>query len=213
MNRKKLKILIILVVLVLVIYLMSGSIVKFITYLKDEQMINSVITGFCTIISAVIAIIGVHFTINNNQKLKNKELLNSLDQKSEWRKELMNIASQTFMTTDDLYRVLASLRFQPHKDTESKEDFKFMTKKIYGDLNDMLNEKYNSKIKQKLSEKSCFKNKDYTIYLEYKDTEIIRLYTKYLLKHHWETNIDEAKWLKDQEEVIKEVKKLREEIF
>ena len=108
MNRKKLKILIILLVLVLVIYLMSGSIVKFITYLKDEQMINSVITGFCTIISAVIAIIGVHFTINNNQKLKNKELLNSLDQKSEWRKELMNIASQTFMTTDDLYRVLAT---------------------------------------------------------------------------------------------------------
>ena len=35
----------------------------------------------------------------------------------------------------------------------------------------------------------------------------------WLLKHHWETNIDEAKWLKDQEEVIKEVKKLREEIF
>ena len=118
MNRKKLKILIILLVLVLVIYLMSGSIVKFITYLKDEHMINSVITGFCTIISAVIAIIGVHFTINNNQKLKNKELLNSLDQKSEWRKELMNIAAKPVMQLEDVYRILASLRFLPKSKVE-----------------------------------------------------------------------------------------------
>ena len=146
MNRKKLKILIILLVLVLVIYLMSGSIVKFITYLKDEHMINSVITGFCTIISAVIAIIGVHFTINNNQKLKNKELLNSLDQKSEWRKKLMNITAKPVMNLEDVHRVLASLRFLPKNRIEIKnsnqEDFDEISNYIYTKLNDKINTFY-----------------------------------------------------------------------
>lgn len=87
-----------------------------------------------------------------------------------------------------------------------------MTKKIYKELNEMLDTKYNRKIKQKLSEKPCFKSKDYTIYIEYIDSKIIRLYTKYLLKHHWEINIDENIWLKNQKEVIEEVKELRNNI-
>ena len=63
----------------------------------------------------------------------------------------MNIASKTFMTTDDIYRVLASLRYQPHNVEIDKCDFKSMTKKIYEELNEMLDTKYNRKIKQKLS--------------------------------------------------------------
>ena len=50
------------------------------------------------------------------------------------------------------------------------------------------------------------------IILSYEHTQIIRLYTKYLLKHHWEINIDENIWLKDQKEVIEEVKELRNKI-
>lgn len=188
-----------------------------------HEFISLIVKGCFGLMSALIAVWGVSNTIISNQELKNRELLknqelknqellNDLDQKSEWRKELMNIASQTFMTTDDLYRVLASLRFQPHNDTLDKDDFKSMTKKIYDELNDMLDKKYNSQIKQKLTESSCFKNKDKIIYIEYKDSEIIRLYTKYLLKHHWEINIDETKWLKDQEQVIKEVENLRRKL-
>lgn len=177
-----------------------------------HEFISLIVKGGFSLMSAFIAVWGVSNTIISNQELKNRELLNDLDQKSEWRKELMNIASQTFMTTDDLYRVLASLRFQPHNDTVDKDDFKSMTKKIYDELNDMLDKKYNSQIKQKLSKSSCFKNKDQIIYIEYEDSEIIRLYTKYLLKHHWEINIDETKWLKDQEQVIKEVEKLRRKL-
>lgn len=124
----------------------------------------------------------------------------------------MNVASKTFMTTDDIYRVLASLRYQPHNVESDGCDFKSMTKKIYKELNEMLDTKYNRKIKQKLSEKPCFKSKDYTIYIEYIDSKIIRLYTKYLLKHHWEINIDENIWLKNQKEVIEEVKELRNNI-
>lgn len=76
-------------------------------------IIAAMITGGATIISAFFAIWGVRRTINSNQNLKNKELLNSLDQKSEWRKELMNIAAKPSISTKDVYRVLASLRFLP----------------------------------------------------------------------------------------------------
>ena len=52
--------------------------------------------------------------------LKIKELLNELDQKSEWRKELMNIAAKPVMNLEDVYRVLASLRFLPKNRIEIK---------------------------------------------------------------------------------------------
>ena len=165
------------------------DLLKIVTTLLDAEILAAFITGVCTIVGAVIAVQGVRKTI-----------------------ELMNVASKTFMTTDDIYRVLASLRYQPHNVESDGCDFKSMTKKIYKELNEMLDTKYNRKIKQKLSEKPCFKSKDYTIYIEYIDSKIIRLYTKYLLKHHWEINIDENIWLKNQKEVIEEVKELRNNI-
>ena len=87
-------------------------------------IIAALITAAATIVSAWIAIRGVRRTINSNQELKNQELLNSLDQKSEWRKELMNIASKTFLTTDDIYRVLASLRYLPKRPIEMERENK-----------------------------------------------------------------------------------------
>ena len=53
-------------------------------------------------------------------KIKNQELLNELDQKSEWRKELMNIAKPV-MQLEDVYRILASLRFYLKAKTKLKE--------------------------------------------------------------------------------------------
>lgn len=218
MNRKKLKILIILLVLVLVIYLMSGSIVKFITYLKDAHMINSVITGFCTIISAVIAIIGVHFTINNNQKLKNKELLNSLDQKSEWRKKLMNIAAKPVMNLEDVHRVLASLRFLPKNRIEIKnsnqEDFDEISNYIYTKLNDKINTFY---IDNKINLDKSLEGNFYDYRFNIRNSEEIRQYIKFLLKHHWEYNQNEeekrsfmAKEKKEFEKVKKQIDKIND---
>ncbi|MDS3947465.1 hypothetical protein [Staphylococcus epidermidis] len=206
--------------------IMDLIIAVFIIFLLIVGFYNNnydIFVGLCTLFTGILAIIGVCFTIFNSQslknkelleeeKLKNRELLNELDQKSEWRKELMNIASKTFMTTDDIYRVLASLRYQPHNVGIDECDFKSMTKKIYEELNEMLDTKYNRKIKQKLSKKTCLRSKDYIVYIEYEDSEIIRLYTKYLLKHHWEINIDETEWLKNQGKVIKEVEELRDKI-
>ncbi|MGD3155963.1 hypothetical protein ACMG5R_10805 [Staphylococcus warneri] len=211
MNNVKDKLESILVIVIIIAFVVI--LLAFFAY--KMSVLGNYIAGLFTLLAAIIAVFGVNRTIRSNQELKNKELLKDLDEKSEWRKELMNLASKTFMTTDDIYRVLASLRFKPHEDKDIKgsDNFKYMTKEIYENLNDMLDKKYNSKIKQKISGKSCFKSEDYTIYLEYKDSEIIRLYTKYLLKHHWETNIDEVEWKNGkQQNVIKKVKELRDEI-
>lgn len=42
---------------------------------------------------ALLAIIGVYFTIKYNREAKRKELLDNLDSKSEWRKQLYDVAS------------------------------------------------------------------------------------------------------------------------
>lgn len=181
------------------------------------SIMKSIFTGVFTVLGATIAVFGVRETINSNQELKNKELLNDLDQKSEWRKELMNVASKTFLTTDDIYRVLASLRFVPKvtsNNKKEKDDFDHMTREIYDELNKLLRVKYGFKIKQKISSlKGSQKDEKLYIYLKYEDCEIVRLYTKYLLKHHWEININKEKWeKKDQQKVIKKVRSMRNDL-
>ena len=178
------------------------------------SFIKSFLTGLFTVLGAMIAVSGVRATIYSNQNLKNKELLNDLDQKSEWRKELMNVASKTFLTTDDIYRVLASLRFQPHTYIEGQDNFDYMTKEIYNELNKMLRIKYNFKIEQVISRlRRSQQDEKVCIYLKYEDCEIVRLYTKYLLKHHWEININKEKWeKKDQQKVIEEVRSMRNDL-
>lgn len=211
-----LKILVALVILILIICLLSGNIVKGITYLKKEHVLNSVITGACTVISAVIAIIGVHFTINNSRKLKNQELLNELDQKSEWRKELMNIAAKPVIQLEDVYRILASLRFLPKSEDEIKESnqpkFDEISNYIYKHLNEMLNDTL-----KKVETKNTLNEKGIKIQMSIKESEEIRLYTKFLLKHHWEYNKGEEdkekfkkKELNEFRKVIKEIKRLNE---
>lgn len=87
-------------------------------YIGFNKGKNDVFVGLCTLFTGILAITGVCFTIFNSQRLKNKELLNELDQKSEWRKELMNIAAKPVMQLEDVYRILASLRFLPKSENE-----------------------------------------------------------------------------------------------
>ncbi|MGW9778625.1 hypothetical protein [Staphylococcus hominis] len=196
------------IVVVVVIFLV---IVGFCIGFNNDN--NDVFVGFCTLFTGILAIIGVCFTIFNNQRIKNKELLNDLDQKSEWRKELMQVASKTFLTTNDIYRVLASLRFQPHTDIKGKDNFDYMTREIYNELNKILRIKYDFKIEQAISNLRRSQTEEVYIYLKYEDCEIVRLYTKYLLKHHWEINIDKTSWENDeQKKVIKDVKAKRKNI-
>ncbi|MCG2338468.1 hypothetical protein K4O81_02945 [Staphylococcus epidermidis] len=174
-------------------------------------IIAALITAAATIVSAWIAIRGVRRTINSNQELKNQELLNSLDQKSEWRKELMNIASKTFLTTDDIYRVLASLRYLPKRPIEMGKEmenktFNTISNYIYFRLKEILID-----ISEKIEfEKSGDSSKEkLTVYLNSKYTEEIRLYILFLLKHHWEYNkskTDKQNFKKIEENEFEKVK-------
>ena len=174
------------------------------TVTSDE--IKILLTSGATFASAFTALIGVIFTINNNQNLKNKELLNSLDQKSEWRKELMNIAAKPVMQLEDVYRILASLRFLPKDEEEIKKskqkEFDEISKEIYCEL---------IKMTDCLKTKVRFDNKinleEYKFSIE--NSEIIRQYAKFLLKHHWEFNQSEKEKKKFMEKEKKEFEKVK----
>ena len=208
--------------------------------LYNFDVLGNYIEGIFTLLGAYIAVRGVEKTINSNkelknrellknQELKNQELLNSLDQKSEWRKELMNIAAKPVIQLEDVYRILASLRFLPKdegeiegekskqpkeqsnkeeqvkKDKADREDgsnqkeFDVISNFIYKELNMILNKFLLGSITKKTYTKEFL-----DIPLSIKNSEEIRLYTKFLLKHHWEYNQGE----KDKKKFKKNLKKL-----
>lgn len=175
------------------------------------QYWGDIITSSGTVIGAIIATIGVVITIINNQYLKNKELLNSLDQKSEWRKELMNIAAKPVMELEDIFRILASLRFLPKDEKEIEESdqpkFDEISNYIYKHLNEMLNDTL-----KEVETKNTLNDKGIKIQMSIKESEEIRLYTKFLLKHHWEYNKRKKDKKKFKKKELEEFKKVINEI-
>lgn len=206
---------------------------------------DDVFVGLCTLYTGILAITGVCFTIYFNQKnkdkelyeaqkLKNQELLNELDQKSEWRKELMNIAAKPVMQLEDVYRILASLRFLPknkveiegeeseqqeeqsteeqEEQSENQKEFDVISNYIYKKLNTILNSSLdNFSVDETLTDEAL--KRPFSI----RKSEEIRLYTKFLLKHHWEYNKGEKdkkkfkkKEISEFTNVLKEIERLNE---
>ncbi|RIO48198.1 hypothetical protein BUZ55_10160 [Staphylococcus hominis] len=189
-------------------------------YIGFNENKNDVFVGLCTLFTGILAITGVCFTIYFNQKikdkelyeaqkLKNQELLNDLDQKSEWRKELMNIAAKPVMQLEDVFRILASLRFLPKSEDEVKQseqkDFDEISNYIYEKLIEKISDFYfNNKINiNKTIEKETLEKEISCYSFNILDSEEIRQYVKFLLKHHWEYNQSE----KDKEDFIKKERK------
>lgn len=191
-------------------------------FLENNEVVQIFFTGSCTVGAALIAVWGVSNTINSNkelkneellknQELKNQELLNSLDQKSEWRKELMNIAAKPVMELEDIFRILASLRFLPKDEKEIKESdqpkFDEISNYIYKRLNEMLNDTL-----KKVKTKNTLSDKGIKIKMSIKESEEIRLYTKFLLKHHWEYNQSEKDRNDFKEKEMTEFFKVMDEV-
>lgn len=226
---------------------------------NTSEFISLLINGGFGLISALIAVWGVSNTIISNQELKNRELLknqelknqellNELDQKSEWRKELMNIAAKPVMQLEDVYRILASLRFLPKDEEEiegeeieqqeeqestneqqeeqsneegkkvrkgtdnrkggsDQKEFDVISNFIYKELNMILN-----KFLLGSSTKKTYTKEFLDIPLSIKNSEEIRLYTKFLLKHHWEYNQGEKDKEKFKKKELGEFRKVMEEI-
>lgn len=78
------------------------------------------------VISILVAIMSALLTFY----LANRLTLNdSMDSKSGWRKELMDIASKEKITLADIYRIRASVRYYPHQ-TPTRLSFRWMTNLI-----------------------------------------------------------------------------------
>lgn len=162
---------------------------------------NDYFSGVATVLAALLAVLGVYRTVKSSNDNKRKELLDNLDSKSEWRKQLYNVASKTFIDTDDVFRVLASLRYFPHeefKDDESNDERYFIeaTQTIYSDLYSII-EKHKGEINDNIKNSKCDDIKVPILFFE--ESEKVRVYTKYLLKHHWEYNNDKKAFIPDKE--------------
>ncbi|MCJ1748916.1 hypothetical protein MT416_06305 [Mammaliicoccus sciuri] len=175
---------------------------------KSNYYSNDYFTGIATIVAALIAVIGVSNTIKSSDENKRKELLDNLDSKSEWRKQLYNVASKTFIDTDDVYRVLASLRYFPHEEVDNKKSkrnsddeyvFKQATRAIYKDLYSIINT-HMEEIDKIINNEKCEDVK--APILSFKESEKVRVYTKYLLKHHWEYYNDKKDFAPEKEEIV-----------
>lgn len=129
------------------------------------------------VVSAIVAL------LNNRRTLQD-----SLDTKSGWRKEIFNVASNTYITTDHVYLLLAALRYEPHQvwgeNTNSEpRDFSEMTSYIHYKLKAITKRYQCSSCKENNGSK---KKGMKPHILDEIDSEIVRMIAKYLLKHHWE---------------------------
>lgn len=184
-----------------------------------RYVLPALITLLGVYMTASIAIFNVNKTLKSNEENsyatvkasyenKERDLLDNLDSKSEWRKQLYDVASKTFLTTDDVYRVLASLRYLPKSSESDKfSSFSRPTREIYNEMYSVL-DNYKENINSATNNAINGIDKTPIVFLSFEYSEKVRLYTKYLLKHHWEYNNyqEKNKFMKNEDEIFNEVK-------
>lgn len=134
-----------------------------------------------SVISILVAIMSALLTFY----LANRLTLNdSMDSKSGWRKELMDIASKDEITLADIYRIRASVRYYPHlKPTQLS--FRWMTNLIIKLCNEYLVGIYKDK-RVRSYERENGNNSLSKVTISPENDEIVRIICRYLLKYHWE---------------------------
>ena len=126
--------------------------------------------------------------------VSNRDLSDSLDSKSEWRKKLFEVASTYELTLDHAQTVRATLRFLPQEKAVEKYSFAWFSNIMIKHLDDyILSGLYQEEESCKISRRRKFRNillidvKDNGIKtLGAFDTKIVRLFAMFLLKYHYE---------------------------
>ena len=114
---------------------------------------------------------------------KSRELQDSLDARSNWRINLVNIASKELINLDDIYRIRASLRNVKHNPLELDfYSFDFMTNVMINICDSMIKKYDINHVRPRIEETSLKK----TYIIDKNDCEIIRICCRFLLKHQWE---------------------------
>lgn len=138
-------------------------------------------------IVTVLIAIKVTKVMNDENTKRTNEMTNQnrIDGASDWRKELMDIASKEVISKDDIYRIRASLRFKA-KYTEdefqnklhSNEPF-FSTDEEFDYMSAHISNVCDFLVKEPIY-----------IIINEKNQDNLRAYTRYLLKSHWEFYIN-----------------------
>ena len=134
-----------------------------------------------SVISILVAIMSALLTFY----LANRLTLNdSMDSKSGWCKELMDIASKDEITLADIYRIRASVWYYPHlKPTQLS--FRWMTNLIIKLCDKYLVGIYKDK-RVRSYERENGNNSLSKVTISPENDEIVRIICRYLLKYHWE---------------------------
>lgn len=155
------------------------------------------IIGFLAVISGQV-INGIIATLNTR-----KQLLNSLDDKSEWRKKLVQVSSNPSPTIEDIFIVRTTLRI-------FKKDKRYIEKNSFDDISNEIIDFCTSLENRYDLSKQIRKDFNITIY----ERKILHLYTRFLLKHHWEENQkkwgDEMSRYANEQKIINELRNQKE---
>lgn len=161
-------------------------------YTKHPNWANFIISFLAPLATIYIGLLVYNYTTNNHSRT----LLNSLDEKSGWRKSLFELAGQNVITYYDLHKLRATLRFKQHREVDNY--FKYMSNIMIDYCDKAIKYKYQKfdiaipcppYNKSNKSNKNNKSNKKIgcNIITKY-DPEIIRLFSRYLLANHWEKN-------------------------
>ncbi len=122
------------------------------------------------------AVIGAIITSLINYFNNKNLLLNDLDNKSGWRANMYEIASKPNIRMTDIYILRTSVRVVKKNDLTTST-FDYITNDIIDFCNFLENKYY-------------YRNPNYeqTKLLSFEETQLFHLFSRYLLKHHWEEN-------------------------
>lgn len=132
------------------------------------------------VIIPIATVIGTSFV---TWRIAKKELSNSLDGKSEWRKRIFDAASKTDMTLDDVYLLRTALRYKARQGSvliSSQSDEEMLT---FDNITYTMIEFCEHTVENNGSSEYCKFN------LDIKTSEKIRIYFRYLLKENWDSNL------------------------
>lgn len=148
------------------------------------------------------AIIGATITSIINYFNNKNQLLNDLDNKSGWRANMYKIASKPNVRMTDIYTLRTSVRVVKKKDLTAST-FDWITNDIIDFCNFLENKYYSKNL-----------NYEYSKLLSFEETQLFHLFSRYLLKHHWEVNqkktfnfIKKLEWLDENRDLYYEIKK------
>ncbi len=160
------------------------------------------------LIGVLLTLIVTAFIIPRTNK---KELADSLDSKSEWRKSLFQAASKENITMDDVYLLRASLRYKAHSHSEGVDidSGSYEYELTFDNITKVMIDFCDS-----LEQKSQIASANAS--LSYQDQKKVRIYLRYLLKAHWEWNLHPDSFIlkhkKDKARIIRDVLEQIEEI-